>query len=282
MNKAVIIGLLLFFISCNYFKPEEKEGAVARVNDEYLYIDDLSGIVPAGSTKEDSLAIMHNYIDRWAARKLMLKAADVNLSENRRAEFDALVAEYEADLYTKAYMEELVSQSVDTIVSDAEMEVFYKANKDNFRTNGVLVRMRYLHLANDNPKFGLLRSKFFDFRKSDQKFWDDNLMMMKSASLNDSAWIELSAIYSRLPFITPENRDRFVRAGKSIEHSADGDTYLIKITGVLDVNQPSPFEYVKPTLRDIIINRRKLELIKKFEKEITGDAIKDNKYEIYK
>ena len=28
--------------------------------------------------------------------------------------------------------------------------------------------------------------------------------------------------------------------------------------------------------------KRKLELIKKFEKEITDDAIKNNKYEIYK
>jgi hypothetical protein len=32
----------------------------------------------------------------------------------------------------------------------------------------------------------------------------------------------------------------------------------------------------------VILNKRKLELIKKFEKEITDDAIKNNDYEIYK
>ena len=43
-----------------------------------------------------------------------------------------------------------------------------------------------------------------------------------------------------------------------------------------------PFDFVKPTLREVILNNRKLELIKKFEKDIIDDALKDNKYEVYK
>jgi hypothetical protein len=35
-------------------------------------------------------------------------------------------------------------------------------------------------------------------------------------------------------------------------------------------------------LQEVIINKRKLELIKNFEKEIIDDAIKDKKYEVYK
>ena len=58
--------------------------------------------------------------------------------------------------------------------------------------------------------------------------------------------------------------------------------YLVKITNVIDKNQIGPFEYLKPTLKEVILNKRKLELIKKFEKDITNDAIKDQKYEIYK
>ena len=51
---------------------------------------------------------------------------------------------------------------------------------------------------------------------------------------------------------------------------------------MIDKNQVSPFDYIKPTLKEIILNKRKLELIKQFEKEITDDAIKNNDYEIYK
>jgi hypothetical protein len=51
---------------------------------------------------------------------------------------------------------------------------------------------------------------------------------------------------------------------------------------VIDKNQISPFEFSKPTLKEVLLNKRKLELIKKFEKDITNDAIKNNDYEIYK
>jgi len=38
---------------------------------------------------------------------------------------------------------------------------------------------------------------------------------------------------------------------------------------------------VSPTIEQIILNKRKLELIKKLEKDITKDAIKDKKFETF-
>ncbi len=282
MNKAIIIGLSLIFISCNYFKPEAKEGAIARVNDDYLYSEDLAGLIPPGTSKEDSSVIVRNYIDQWASRKLLLKAADINLSEERRLEYDALVKEYETDLYTKAYLEDIVARNVDTLVNDSELQAFYNANKENFRTTGMLVRLRFIQMKNDNPKFAAIRSKFFDYRKSDRKFWETYSLQMQSFALNDSIWIDMGQVYPKLPFISPDNREQYIRRGKSIEQKEANSTYLVKIVDVIDRNQTAPYEYVRPTVRDIIINRRKLELINKFEKEITDDAIKDNNYEIYK
>jgi hypothetical protein len=43
----------------------------------------------------------------------------------------------------------------------------------------------------------------------------------------------------------------------------------------------APLSYIKPSLKLIILNKRKLELIKKLEKDITQDAIKNNEFEIY-
>ena len=57
--------------------------------------------------------------------------------------------------------------------------------------------------------------------------------------------------------------------------------YLVKIQDVLDLNETAPLSYIKPTLRQIILNKRKLELVKKFETDITRDAIENNKFEIY-
>jgi len=282
MTKSAVLLLLPFLVSsCNFFTPEAKPQAIARVNDSYLFREDVKDLVPPGTPKEDSLVIIRNFIDRWASQKLLTSAAEINLSAEKQLEYDNLIKQYKIELYTKGYIEEIVRTTVDTAVSEEELSAYYKENKENFRTNGTLVKLRYIHLPNDHPKFQTIRSKFFDYRKSDKKFWETYSMQFKSFVLNDSVWVEMNQIYRKLPFINPENRTEFISSGKAIEKKDSTDVYLVKVTNVLDDKQVSPFQYVKPTLRQVILNKRKLELIKKFEKDITDDAIKSKKYEIY-
>jgi len=274
------MGLFLLLCSCG--QPEAKPHAIARVNDSYLYAEEIKELVPAGTSKEDSIAIVRSYIDRWASRKLLINAAEVNLNSSKKAEFDELIGQYKVDLYTKAYLDEIVKRSVDTVVTQKELKAYYDENKENFKTNGTLVRLRYINLSKDNPKYETIKSKFFDFRKSDKKFWETYALQLKSFAMNDSVWVEVNQIYSKLPFINPDNRDAYIVSGKSIQKQDSLDMYLVKIRSVIDKNQVAPFEFLKPTLKEVIVNKRKLELIRKFEKEITDDAIKDQKYEIYK
>lgn len=280
MSRVLVIGLLLAVIGCS--GPERKPKTVARVGESYLYRDDLNDLVPKGSSKEDSVAIVQGFINRWASQKLLMGASELNLSDASKADLDKLVRQYKVDLYTKAYMEEVVRQSVDTTVSEPELAAYYNANKENFKTNGTLVRLRYVHVSKENPKYGAIKQKFFDFRKSDKKFWDTYSLQFKDFAFNDSVWVDMEQVFSKLPFITPENRDEYISGGKSIQKDDSLDVYLVKIRSVLGRNQISPYDYIKPTLKEVILNKRKLELIKSFEQDIIEDAIKDKKYEIYK
>lgn len=283
MKKWILILFLAhWFVSCSFFKPEVKSNAIARVEDSYLYEDVIKDLVPKGTSKNDSILIVRNYINRWASQKLLVDAAEINLNEETKSTFNQLIRQYKIDLYTKAYIEEIVKRSVDTVVSNQELVKYYIENKENFKTNEKLVRLRYINLQKENPKFESIKSKFFDFKKSENKFWETNTLQFKSFALNDSVWVEMNQIYSKLPFINPENRDNYITSGKKIQFSDSLDMYFVKINKVIGKNEISPFEYLKPTLKEVILNKRKLELIKKFEKEITEDAIKDKKYEIYK
>lgn len=282
MLKYVVIGLMIGFTSCNLFKSDSKTTAIARVNSDYLYKEDIANLIPPGIAKEDSIVIVRNFIDRWAAQKLLIRVAEVNLNANKRAEFDTLIQQYKVDLYTKAYLEEVVKRTTDTVVTLAELKAYYKENKENFKTNGTLVRLRYINIKKDNPKYEIIKSKFFDFRKSDKKFWDTYSMQLNSFALNDSIWVDMSQVYAKLPFINPDNREKYILSGKTIQKTEAGNNYLVKISNVIDKNQIAPFDYLRPTLQEVIINKRKLELIKNFEKEIIDDAIKDKKYEVYK
>lgn len=282
MTRTIWVLFLLSLTSCNFFKAEQQPQSIARVGQSYLYRSDIDDIFPAGTTKEDSLLIVRNYIDRWASQKLLIEAAERNLSDDKKNEFNSLIKQYKIDLYTKAYLEEVVKRTVDTVVTIEELQKYYKENKENFRTNGTLVRLRYINLAKDNPRYGTIKSKFFDYSKKDKKFWDTYALQFKSFALNDSVWVEMNQIYGKLPFVNPDNKDDYIALGKRVEKTIGSDAYLIKVTNLIDKNQISPFEYIKPTLQEVILNKRKLELIKKFEKEITDDAIKNNDYEVYK
>ena len=57
--------------------------------------------------------------------------------------------------------------------------------------------------------------------------------------------------------------------------------YLVKIEAVLKTNDIAPLSYVKQTIGQILLNKRKQELLKKIEKDITKDAIKNKNFELF-
>lgn len=282
MNKCFIILFCLTLSSCSWFTKEQKEDSIARVGENYLYKADIQNIVAKGTSKEDSILIIRGFIDRWATQELLIEAAERNLNDTKKNEYASLINQYKIDLYTKAYIEEIVKRSVDTIVNASELKKYYDENKENFKTNGSLVRLRYINLSKDNEQLNTIRDKFFSFNKNDKKFWDVNTIQLKSFAFNDSIWVDMAQVYEKLPIITPDNRDEYIQPGKKIQILDKNDLYLVKIGNVISRNEVAPFEYIKPTIKEIIINKRNLELIKKFEKEITEDAIKNRDYEIYK
>jgi hypothetical protein len=282
VKKGLLLLCTLAVISCADKQEAGPDNAAARVNNSYLDREELKGIVPAGASKEDSLAIIKSYIDRWASQKLMYDAAVVNIGEEKQQELEALIKQYAADLYAKAYLEEQVKQSVDTVVTAEELANYYKANKDNFRTTETLARLKYFRMDKGHPKFNLARQRFLNGSKKDIQALNDMALQFKSYAFNDSVWTDMNSIYQKLPFINPDNRDKYIHGGTAYQYPDSIDVYMVKVAKVTDRNQVAPFEYIKPTLQQVIINNRKLELIKKFQKEITDDAIKNNKYEIYK
>lgn len=283
MIKSALAAIcLMFLVSCSFFTPNAKPESIARVGDAYLFRADIKDLVPPGTSKTDSAVIVRSFIDRWASQKLLIKAAEVNLSKQKKAAFDTLIQQYKIDLYVKAYLEQVVKSTVDTLITESELEAYYKQNKENFKTTGTLVRLRYVNLSKDHPKYETIRSKFFDFRKSDKKFWEAQSIKLNNFALNDTVWVDMSQVYSKLSFINPDNRDEYIVSGKSIQHADGNNMYLVKIASVIEKNQIAPYSFIKPTLREVLLNQRKLDLIKKFENEITDDAIKDKKYEVYK
>ena len=268
--------------SCDYFKAPKEPKAIARVGKKYLYQEDILDLVPKGTSKNDSIAIVKSFIDRWATQQLLFEASERNLSNEKVASFNELMEQYKVDLYTKAYLEELVIRQVDTVVTDEQIENYYLKNKQYFKNASELVKMRYINLVKENPKFAKIKAKFSSFTKKDRKELEQLAVQFKSYAFNDSIWVDINQVYEKLPFLNIENKNKYISSGINFQYPDSTTIWLVKVNKVLPKNSATPLEFLKPTIKQIIINNRKLELVNTIEKEITNDAINDKKYEIYK
>lgn len=279
IQYIILMGLVS---SCSYFKKPQEPEAIARVGDVYLYKSEIKDLVPNGTSKTDSIAIVKSYINKWATQKILYNAAEYNLSDNQIEGFEDLINQYKTDLFTKAYLEELVKQQIDTVVTESQINSYYNSNKQYFKNSSELIKLRYINLVKENQKLEKIKSKFSSFTKNDKKDLQELAIQFKSYAFNDSMWVDINQVYEKLPFINVNNKDEYMVSGKNFQYPDSTTIWLVKVNKVLSKNEATPLQFLKPTIKQVIINNRKLELVKKIEKEITNDAIKSNKYEIYK
>lgn len=282
MKHTLYIFLFsLLFTSCDFFKSSEDLKPIARVNENYLYKEDVKDVVPKGASEVDSTLMVNAYINRWAKQLLLMDGALLNLSEDKQSEFSKLVAQYKNDLYAKAYLEGLVKKNIDTIVKQEEAQLFYEANKESFKLNDDLVQFRYISLPLNPIKLDTIKTRFKRFKAKDRAYLDSISVQFKSYSLNDSLWIKLNRVVEKIPIITNTNKDQLLKKTNFLQLKDSLNLYLVQVNDVRLQNDYAPLDYVNTSIKKIVINKRKLELIKQLENDITKDAIKNNKFQIY-
>jgi hypothetical protein len=281
LNIFKILLLSIFFVSCNYFKPEAKKEAVARVNNSYLYKDDIQKLIAENTSPEDSTLIVNNYINRWATQQLLIDQAKINLTADKLDQYNKLVQEYQNDLLTEAYKNVIVSKQLDSVITEQEYQNYYETNKENFKLKDLLVKLRYVQLPVNYDGLASVKEKLNRYNEKDRTSLNSQNYQFISSNFNDSVWVKKEVLLHTLPVLR-ENSEQVLKKSNFSQLQDSLGVYLVKIENVLNPNDTAPLSYVKPTLKQIILNKRKLELIKKLETDITKDAIETNNFEIYK
>ncbi len=283
MKRALlyIIVLQQVLVSCDYFGPDAEKVVYARVNNSYLYKEDIEKLIPENTTPEDSVLMVHNYINRWATKELLIEKAKINIPSERIVEFDRLIHEYQNDLLTEAYKDLIVTKQLDTVISEQEYREYYEENKDNFKLNDILIKMRYLQLPTNYSGLNEVKEKFNRYNDKDKADIKRMEIQFQSSNLNDSVWIRKELLWQILP-VLQEKESEVLKKSNFTQLQDSLGVYLVKTKEILMANDTAPLSFIKPTVGQIILNKRKLELIKKLETDITKDAIKTNNFEIYK
>jgi len=170
---------------------------------------------------------------------------------------------------------------MDTTVSLNQALEVYQSNREIFKLNEDLLKLRYLNINENSINLEDIRKRFKRFNDEDKRILDSISIQFKSYTLNDSMWIRYDRVIEKIRILGNQNKQELLKKPNFIELKDSLGLYLMQITDVLLRNQLAPIEYVMPTIRQIVINKRKLEFIKQLEKDITKDAIKNKQFEIF-
>ncbi|MES2593312.1 MAG: peptidyl-prolyl cis-trans isomerase [Bacteroidota bacterium] len=274
-----ILGILLL-VSCNKSGDNENREIIARANDAFLYKDNIKNIVPQGTSPKDSLELLKKYIENWIHEILVIQKAESNLTDAQK-DVEKQLEDYRNSLITYAYEKELVKQKLDTVISGAEIEEYYTANKSNFELKDNIIKVIYVKVNKRAPGI----NKLVKWYKSDNLKDREQLaeychQFAENFYLDDNSWLLFDDLLKEIPIQT-YNEELFLQNNRFVEVSDSMYSYFLNIKGFKISNSLSPLSFEKENIKNIILNKRKLQLITKMKEDIYNDAANNKNIEIY-
>jgi hypothetical protein len=274
--RTNLVCLLLFkvflisstLVSCNlpfFDKKAATEGTIlVKAYGKYLTTDQLRQFVPEGTSQDDSVQMAKSFIDNWIRQQVIMNLAENNLPD-RMKQVEKQLEEYRNSLITYIYETELINQRLDTLVSDLEIEKYYNENPRNFELKDNIVKTVYVKVKQEAPKLDKMRVWFKSGNERDRQLLTEYCYQFAADfRFDEENWMLFDELLKTVPIKTYD-QEHFLRNNRLIEFSDSNYIYLIKILDFKIRESLSPLAFEKENVKALILNKRKLELIKQME-----------------
>ncbi len=276
--KLVIVSMALLPGCTN--RQVAEDSIVARVGTTSLYQSEISSVIPHGISPEDSALMAGDYIKKWVKQELMLQKAEENLPPEQKNVTREL-EDYKNSLLIYRYKNELVAQRMDTTVTEEEILDFYTNNSANFKLNNNIVKAIFIKTPNELANPEELRHLSSNTSPEGMvELRDYCLRYAKNFEILTDRWVDFGTIANNIPE-TIEQPERFLRQNDSYEMSDSTWYYFISIHDYKLKNELAPMEYVKDNIKNLILNRRKIEFLKQVENNVYNEGIRKNTFKIF-
>jgi hypothetical protein len=255
-------------VSCGHTQESD---IVASFGDHQLTQSTIFDIIPDNITPDDSSALAEKYIKDWLIRQIIIDAAENSLSDDQLS-FDKMVEEYANSLKIHSFEAEWVRQKLDTNISEAEVLSYYEENKANFELKQFLVKIKFTSIRNDYRQLSTLKKYFLSDRQEDIVKWQQACVAAGANSfVSEDEWMTWGDFLKQVP-VEIVDVAGFLRKHNSLEFEKDGLLYLIRFMEYKLSGTMAPIEFERERIQNLILNRRKRELLDKMRVDLYSKA----------
>lgn len=274
------VCLICSLIACSNTDSEHAENALARVNEKYLYLEDISSLIQNSDTYEDSMLIIRNYTENWIKEQLVLNKAKINLTEEQQ-NFDKQLENYKNSLLIYSFEEKLIEQKLDTSISETDIEIYYVYNQENFELKENIVKSIFVKVPLNAPNLEKVNKWVTSSKMNDNDLLNEYCVQFaEKCSFDTSNWISFDKLNEQLPQPIG-NPLQFLQSQSSFQDQDSLFKYFLFIKDYRIRSSLSPKGFVREQIKAIILNQRRINLIKEIKKEIFEEGTAKQRYEVY-
>jgi len=225
--------------------------------------------------------MVNHYIDLWAIDNLLLKKAEEELSKEEK-DVEQELADYRKSLLVFRYQKKYVEERIDTLINTEEIQSYYSDNTELFLLDEPLVKARLIRMRLHSPYLPMVRNIYRSNTLEDLTQLER--LCESSAEIYtdyDGKWISAVELAQDLPFGT----ETVMQALKPAGHIDTRDSlyaYLVSVTDFIPAGNPAPMEHIRANIRQIIISKRKQQLLKDLETRVLKEGWSKQMIKIYK
>lgn len=277
LRETTLLLLVFWFSACTQV---EDKIPLAQVGTKYLYLEDVQKVLPDNISDTDSTLWMEDFIHKWVQKELLILNAEKNLTQEQK-DVSHELQEYRSSLLTYRYKKALMEQKMDTIIHNDEISQYYEANKKEFVLQNDIVKAIYLKIPLEVANVETIKNLCFENDPQKLQELDEyGIRYAKSYDRFDDKWIDASQVLTQIPGEI-DDLERFLRRNKFIESDDTDYYYFICIRDFRFEGEYAPIDFVSSSIKNILLNQRKINFLKKIETDVYKEGLESNKFKLY-
>ncbi len=272
--RLVILGLSLglsLLTSCSSSDDVSGE-PVVMVENNTLTKGMLFHAIPDGLMPEDSIVFAQEFINRWVRSELLLRKAELNLNAKEK-DVEVLLDEYRRSLLTHKYQQKLLDQKYSPLITDGDIRKYYSDMRDNFKLPNPIAKGLLVIVAKTAPNVDEV-DRLYRSRRAEDMVELESYCFQNAAKYDNFVddWRSVDVIWSKLPVAERQDAS-YLQHNTFYKTNDELYYYYLSVNEFIGTNEFAPVEYVKNSIKAILLNKKRLEFLKQLDADLYDEAL---------